>query len=251
MHKVSVSVNGQYRPVAGDFDGDGRTEILWYAPGSTADYLWEWNGDGWASHGHAPSTAPTSPWSATSTATTSTTCSGTPPARAGDYYWYGNSNGSFTSVATTINGTYTPARRRPRRQRRRRPVLVRQGHAPPTSSGTRRCSRGGYSSRATTRERHLHALHRRLRRQRHRRPLLVRPGQRRPTSSGTRTAPRASYTSVARTVEQQLRARRRRLRRQRRRRHRVVLAEHAPAATRCGSAPPGATTYSSSTVHSG
>ena len=41
-------VNGQYRPVAGDFDGDGATEILWYAPGRTADPLWNWNGSGWS-----------------------------------------------------------------------------------------------------------------------------------------------------------------------------------------------------------
>ena len=101
-------MNGQYRPVAGDFDGDGRTEILWYAPGSAADSLWEWDGDSWASHGpHDQRHLPPArrrlrrrrPW---------TTCSGTRPATAADSYWYGNRNGSFTNVATTINGTYAP-----------------------------------------------------------------------------------------------------------------------------------------------
>jgi hypothetical protein len=107
MHKVTVQVNGQYRPVAGDFDGDGRTQILWYAPGSTADYLWEWNGSGWTS--------------------TATSINGSYKALVGDfdgddrddllwyaaggygdYYWYGNGNGTFSSVGTTINGTYAP-----------------------------------------------------------------------------------------------------------------------------------------------
>jgi hypothetical protein len=35
------TVNGTYLPVAGDFTGDGRTDIFWYAAGSPMDYLWE------------------------------------------------------------------------------------------------------------------------------------------------------------------------------------------------------------------
>ena len=37
---LAISVNGAYRPSVGDVDGDGRTDILWYAPGTTGDYLW-------------------------------------------------------------------------------------------------------------------------------------------------------------------------------------------------------------------
>src|SRR5918993_21068 len=39
-------VNGRYTPVAGDFDGDGLDEILWYAPGPAADDLWNFTGYG-------------------------------------------------------------------------------------------------------------------------------------------------------------------------------------------------------------
>lgn len=39
-------VNGRYTPVAGDFDGDNLDEILWYAPGPAADYLWNFTGYG-------------------------------------------------------------------------------------------------------------------------------------------------------------------------------------------------------------
>ena len=34
-------MNGtQYRPFAGDFDGDGRDDIVWYTPGPGADSRW-------------------------------------------------------------------------------------------------------------------------------------------------------------------------------------------------------------------
>lgn len=33
-------VNGVYRPVAGDVDGDGRDDIVWYAAGSAPDFVW-------------------------------------------------------------------------------------------------------------------------------------------------------------------------------------------------------------------
>jgi RHS repeat-associated protein len=37
----SLNVSGTYRPVAGDFDHDGKDEIFWYGPGSAADTLWD------------------------------------------------------------------------------------------------------------------------------------------------------------------------------------------------------------------
>lgn len=36
-HQIGGSA---YRPVAGDFDGDGRDEILWYGPGGLSDSIW-------------------------------------------------------------------------------------------------------------------------------------------------------------------------------------------------------------------
>jgi hypothetical protein len=37
---VPGTVNGAYRPVALDGDGDGDDELLWYAPGTAGDFRW-------------------------------------------------------------------------------------------------------------------------------------------------------------------------------------------------------------------
>ncbi len=103
-----LTINGTYEPVVGDFNGDDRSDILWYAPGSAGDYLWT----GKASGGFT---------------STPTTINGTyvpvvgffngdglsdilwyAPGSAGDYLWTGKASGGFTSTPTTINGTYVP-----------------------------------------------------------------------------------------------------------------------------------------------
>ena len=35
-----MTVRGTYRPVAGDVDGDGRDDIIWYGPGAAGDSIW-------------------------------------------------------------------------------------------------------------------------------------------------------------------------------------------------------------------
>ena len=35
-----IQVNGTYRPIVGNFSGDERDDIFWYAPGSGAEQLW-------------------------------------------------------------------------------------------------------------------------------------------------------------------------------------------------------------------
>src|SRR5262245_6560553 len=37
---TSFTVNGTYDPIVGDFDADPYDEILWYAPGTAADFFW-------------------------------------------------------------------------------------------------------------------------------------------------------------------------------------------------------------------
>ena len=213
--------------------------------------MWEWDGDSWVVAAAHRSTAPTARWSATSTATTSTTCSGTPPARAADYYWYGNTNGSLHHRrARTINGTYTPLVGDLDGNGGDDVFWYAQRERATTPSGTRPCTRGTYSSRATT----VNGTYR---------PFTgdfdgngtddlfwYAPGSA-ADSSGTRTAPRASTRSVARTRHRQLRAGRRRLQRQRHRRHRVVLAELRERRPGVAGHAAAARAYSVSSVHSG
>jgi hypothetical protein len=42
-----VTVNGFYRPLAGDFDADDADEIFWYAPGTERDARWDFHGRGY------------------------------------------------------------------------------------------------------------------------------------------------------------------------------------------------------------
>lgn len=39
-----ITVNGTYVPLAGDFDGDENSDMIWYKPGSGQDYVWYFNG---------------------------------------------------------------------------------------------------------------------------------------------------------------------------------------------------------------
>ncbi len=41
-----ASVSGTFRPIALDAQGDGKGDLLWYAPGATADHLWTGTGSG-------------------------------------------------------------------------------------------------------------------------------------------------------------------------------------------------------------
>jgi hypothetical protein len=96
------------QPVAGDFTGDGQTDIYWYAPGSTADRFWR-------------------QYSSAFTASTPQQVQGTYRPVVGDFdgdrdddiFWYAagsgpetlwlSTNGRFRSVTTSqVGGTYTP-----------------------------------------------------------------------------------------------------------------------------------------------
>lgn len=46
IRSTAAAVNGSYRPVALDAGGDGKGDILWYAPGRAGDVLWIGKGGG-------------------------------------------------------------------------------------------------------------------------------------------------------------------------------------------------------------
>lgn len=50
MTATTLSIQGSYRAITLDANGDGRDDVLWYAPGSAADSLWLGQGGGGFSH---------------------------------------------------------------------------------------------------------------------------------------------------------------------------------------------------------
>lgn len=41
-----LTIGGAFRPVVGDFDGNGIDDVIWYAPGTERDYLWLFDASG-------------------------------------------------------------------------------------------------------------------------------------------------------------------------------------------------------------
>ena len=50
--RLALDHHGDYRPVVGDFDGDGTDDLFWYGPGAKSDYIWWFDSAG----------APHAPW---------------------------------------------------------------------------------------------------------------------------------------------------------------------------------------------
>lgn len=103
---MHTSVGGDYVPVEGDFDGNGRDDILWYGPGSASDYLWRWNGSGFSS-------LPVSVGGAYRPLVGDFDDDGRDdifwygPGSASDYLWQWNGSG-FSSTQQTVRGVYEP-----------------------------------------------------------------------------------------------------------------------------------------------
>ena len=103
-----VTINGEYEPLAGDFDGDNNTDILWYVPGSGQDYIWFFNSDN--SYDSSPFTVngTYTPIIGDFDGNDTSDILWYAPGTNQDYIWFFDKDGSYDSSPFTVNGTYTP-----------------------------------------------------------------------------------------------------------------------------------------------
>ncbi|NEO55948.1 MAG: S8 family serine peptidase [Okeania sp. SIO3B5] len=103
-----VRINGEYEPIAGDFNGDNNTDVLWYQPGPGQDFIWFFNSD---------NSYQSSPFKVNGTYTpivgdfngdSTSDILWYAPGTNQDYIWFFDKDGNRTSRQFTVNGTYTP-----------------------------------------------------------------------------------------------------------------------------------------------
>ena len=102
------TVNGTYTPLVGDFDGDGFDEILWYAPGSTQDYMWNFTSYTTIQSRSYPVNGTYTPTVGDYTADGADDILWYAPGSQADYLWDYNTGGGYASHRQTINGVYKP-----------------------------------------------------------------------------------------------------------------------------------------------
>ncbi len=103
------AVAGTYTPIAGDFNGDHSTDILWYAPGPDQDSLWYATATGFALQAHPVINGEYRPLVGDFNGDGFADILWYAPGRAADHLWYGTTTGFTTGPDPVINGTYRPA----------------------------------------------------------------------------------------------------------------------------------------------
>ena len=231
----SMSVGGDYIPVAGDFDGDGCGDVLWYGPGTRPDSVWYGGGAVRSASRRRRHGLGYVPRRGDFDGDGRDDVLWYRPGSGGDSVWYGRAvDGAFDSIGGHGHRRLRARRRRPRRRRRRRRLLVRAAARRPRASGAARSASASFVARRPGASNGaLPAGRRRRRRGRRRRDHLVRAraAARLPL---VRTAV-VAHRSRAVDDQRRLPARGRRLRRRRPRRHRLVRPGRPPR-RRCGGA---------------
>lgn len=107
---VEENISGWYRPLAGDFDGDGRGDVFWYYPGDGGDHMW-WGKDrtgftkvAWA----FPVAGTYRPLVGDFDGDGQSDIFWYAPGDATDRLWWGNANRTFTpqNSGVAVTGTY-------------------------------------------------------------------------------------------------------------------------------------------------
>ncbi len=104
----SLTINGTYTPLPGDFTGDGRQDIIWYAPGSSADYLWRGKADGSFTSTPLSINGTYQPLIGDFTGDGTDDVIWYGPGSSPDNLWLARGDGSFKSAPLSITATYQP-----------------------------------------------------------------------------------------------------------------------------------------------
>lgn len=109
INSRQFSVNRHdYRPVAGDFDGDGKDELLWYAPGVTQDQEWNFTSSTTFTRRFPKANGWHTPLAGDFTGDGVDDIFWYGPGDKPDSMWLGRPGGRHKTVQKRVGGKYTP-----------------------------------------------------------------------------------------------------------------------------------------------
>lgn len=105
---VAAVVRGDYTPVDGDFNADGKGDILWYAPGAASDWLWSGTTGGAFASRSISVKGVYRPVEGDFNGDGASDILWYGPGSDKDVLWLGLPTGGFATGAISVAGTYTP-----------------------------------------------------------------------------------------------------------------------------------------------
>ncbi len=102
------TIDGNYKPIAGDFNGDGRADVLWYQAGPAIDRLWRGGTNGTFTATNISISGDYTPIPGDFNGDGKTDIFWYGPGTNSDAFWNGTNSGFANVTVAAVNGTYTP-----------------------------------------------------------------------------------------------------------------------------------------------